>query len=746
MVNNIKHEGLGATFFIWNVRILMNLLKNLSIKNKLLIILLLVSIVPLLVITYSFHRIGKTRLTREAIHTLEVQAENVATSINHFIDYKFRHLDKIVDMPQLIHILKLKTGKEQKPQIIRQTASSLRAKLRIDPDFLSLCLIDTDGNVLLGTCNRAKGNLGYRPFFCNAIKDEKYVSPPSLERGKPSLYFSVPVKHANNVLGVLVAQCNAEELWNLVETERDRVGSGNAVIVSDADGVRIAHSTSPDLIFRSWASLKPGVEEQILKEKRYGNDINKILPTNLPVVMDAVTNTLPPNYFQHTVIFAKGVYHSAIRTTQNGWRVMSTIPESTFLEPVRISVVYISIISGIITCIIVGTSLIIGRLSTKRINTFASISKDIAKGNFARQVPYVNGDEIGQLGKTFNFMAASIRRKIEQLKYLNDVAVEIHSNIETEHLLQDLINISRRIIGAELGALALLDENGKEIKYFKVSLSNPHQTHAQPTGRGLLGAVIKKGQTLRLDNMREDPRSIGLPPDHPPIQTLLGMPLTRSHGTICGGLFLANKVNDEQFTLEDEEILRTITYQASVAIENARLYGEVQQLAITDGLTGLLNHKEFQRRLSEHIEYSKRYHYTISLLMIDIDYFKKFNDTYGHQVGDHVLKAVAEAIQSQIRAVDVCARYGGEEFAVILRDDDVSHPLALAERIRATVYAYPFKHDGKQSKLSVSIGIGRYPKDAANAEDLIKRADEALYTAKDTGRNRTCYYKPLQPD
>ena len=726
----------------------MNLLKNLSIGKKLLIILLLISILPLFITTYGFYSLGKVKLTEQTIHVLKIQAENVATSINHFIDYKFKHLYKIVDMPQLIHILTLKNVKEQ-PHIIRQTASSLRAKLRIAPDFLSFCLMDTEGNVVLGTCDKADTNFRDRPPFCKASKGEKYVSPPSLDKGKPSIYFSIPIKHTDNIVGVLVAQCSAEELWKLIETENGRVGAGNAVILSNSDGVRIAHSTTRDLIFKSWIPLKPEVKEQILQEKRYGSDIKEIASTDRPEVMDAVTKSLPLQYFQHELVIGKGTYHSVIKIMNNGWRIIATIPEATFLEPVHTSIFYISIISGIIVCVVIVASIVIGRLSTNRIHTFASISKEIARGNLAKRVPFVNGDEIGQLGKTFNIMTASIERKIEQLRYLNDVAVEIHSHIEMEHLLQDLVNISRRIVNAEMGSIVLLDEQGKNIKYFKVSVPNQlgtFQIQDQPQGKGLLGAVIKKGQVIRLDTITEDSRSIGLPPNHPPIRTLLGVPLITNSGTISGGLLLANKANDECFTLEDEEILLTITYQASVAIENARLYGHVQQLAITDGLTGLLNHKEFQRRLDENIEGSKRYHYTISLLMIDIDHFKQFNDTYGHQVGDYVLQTVATIIQTQTRTVDVCARYGGEEFAVIVRDDDTFNSLTLAERIRSAVYAYPIKHDGIRSQLSVSIGIACFPKDAGNAEDLIKRADEALYTAKETGRNSLCCYKPAQPD
>jgi len=721
----------------------MNLFKNLSIGKKLLIILLLISILPLFIITYGFYSLGKVKLTEQTIHVLEVQSKNVAASIDHFIDYKFKHLYRIANIPQLTRLLK--NVKEQ-PHIPHQTISSLRAKLRIDSDFLSFSLMDADGNIALSTSDMANIDFGSRPFFFEAMKGKKYVSPPSLDEGKPSIYFSIPLTHADKILGVLVAQCDAEELWKLIETESGRVGSGNAVILSNSDGVRIAHSTTRELIFKSWSPLKPEVKEQIFQEKRYGSDITEIALTDIPEVMDAVTKVLPPLYFQHKLVIGKGTYHSVIKIMNNGWRIISTIPESTFLEPVRASIFYIGIISSIIACIVIAASLVIGRLSTKRIHTFASISKEIACGNLAKRVPFVNGDEIGQLGKTFNIMTASIERKIEQLRYLNDVAVEIHSHIEIEHLLQDLVNISRRVIKAEMGVLTLLDENGENIKYFKVSMPNPSRIKEQPIGKGLLDAVIRKGRTIRLDNITEDSRSIGLPPNHPPIRTLLGVPLVTNSSTVSGGLFLANKANNECFTLEDEEILLTITYQASVAIENARLYGQVQQLAVTDGLTGLLNHKEFHKRLDETIEGSKRYHYTVALLMIDIDHFKKFNDTYGHQVGDQVLRVVADVIKSQIRTVDVCARYGGEEFAVIVRDDDTSHSLILAERIRSTVYAYPIKHDGIRSQLSVSVGVACFPKDAENAEDFIKRADEALYMAKETGRNRLCCYKPAQPD
>ena len=174
----------------------MNLFKNLSIGKKLLIILLLISILPLFIITYGFYSLGKAKLTEQTIHVLEVQSKNVAASIDHFIDYKFKHLYRIANIPQLIRIFK--NVKEQ-PHITHQTISSLRAKLRIDPDFLSFSLMDAEGNIVLSTSDMANIDFGSRPFFFEAMKGKKYVSPPSLDEGKPSIYFSIPIKHTNKL-------------------------------------------------------------------------------------------------------------------------------------------------------------------------------------------------------------------------------------------------------------------------------------------------------------------------------------------------------------------------------------------------------------------------------------------------------------------------------------------------------------------------------------------------------------------
>ena len=163
----------------------------------------------------------------------------------------------------------------------------------------------------------------------------------------------------------------------------------------------------------------------------------------------------------------------------------------------------------------------------------------------------------------------------------------------------------------------------------------------------------------------------------------------------------------------------------------------LEELAIRDGLTGLANRREFDRRLKEELERSRRYSHPFSLLMLDLDHFKGVNDSYGHPAGDEVLRALAARIREQVRPVDQVARYGGEEFAVIQPETGGAGALALAERLRAAIAAVPFALDaGRSIDLTASIGVACFPRDSETEHDLVAAADHALYGAKQSGRNR----------
>jgi len=163
----------------------------------------------------------------------------------------------------------------------------------------------------------------------------------------------------------------------------------------------------------------------------------------------------------------------------------------------------------------------------------------------------------------------------------------------------------------------------------------------------------------------------------------------------------------------------------------------LEELAITDGLTGLYNRRYFEQRLAEEISRCQRYESVLALAMIDVDYFKCYNDANGHQRGDEALTQIGRLIKEIVRCSDVPARYGGEEFAVILPDTDAYGAGAVAERIRRAVEAARFAGEEKQpgGKITVSVGVACYPRDARNADELIQASDCALYLAKNRGRN-----------
>jgi diguanylate cyclase (GGDEF)-like protein len=177
--------------------------------------------------------------------------------------------------------------------------------------------------------------------------------------------------------------------------------------------------------------------------------------------------------------------------------------------------------------------------------------------------------------------------------------------------------------------------------------------------------------------------------------------------------------------------------------EQALTYSQLAQIAFQDHLTGLANYRYFLRRFNEEIKRADRYHHLVSLLMVDLDHFKRFNDTHGHLSGNRALEHVAQLLRAQVRETDLVARYGGEEFAVILPETTKNEACELSQRIRARIETSDVElPDAKPQKLTVSIGLATYPRDARNADSVLAGADESLYASKHAGRNRVSVYTP----
>ena len=163
---------------------------------------------------------------------------------------------------------------------------------------------------------------------------------------------------------------------------------------------------------------------------------------------------------------------------------------------------------------------------------------------------------------------------------------------------------------------------------------------------------------------------------------------------------------------------------------------KLYKMCITDGLTGLITHSYFEFLLDKEIERAKRYKNPFSIVMFDVDHFKSFNDTYGHPVGDRVLKAISKTVKDLLRKVDVVARYGGEEFSIILPETDISGAMVISEKLRKAVEMLEFIHEGHPLKITISMGVAGFTDDSMLVSDIIKKADDAMYNSKTFGRNR----------
>ncbi|MBI3601046.1 MAG: diguanylate cyclase [Nitrospinae bacterium] len=206
-----------------------------------------------------------------------------------------------------------------------------------------------------------------------------------------------------------------------------------------------------------------------------------------------------------------------------------------------------------------------------------------------------------------------------------------------------------------------------------------------------------------------------------------------------GLIILARDVSVRAEFIE-EDFFRTSLKQAYVIIENSWLYNKVKRIAVTDSLTGIYNRGFLQESLGKEFARAGRFNLSLSFLMLDIDYFKKLNDTYGHQRGDSVLRQAAQIFKANTRDYDIVGRYGGEEFSIILQQTKLEDGIKVAERIRSSFEEYNFGDEEKPLKATISIGISSYPDaDIKSVEELIGKSDKALYKAKKEGRNRVCF-------
>lgn len=433
------------------------------------------------------------------------------------------------------------------------------------------------------------------------------------------------------------------------------------------------------------------------------------------------------------------------------------------------------VVLGFTVLFAVALGLLIARNIAIPILTVAQGTHELAAGRLDVRIRMKRGDEVGQLAENFNSMADSLEAKVAELetaysslqehaqtieetnRVLDRKVFEIGTlydvgrrmgevGIDMDRLLDVILDKALQAADAERGSLMLLDDDD-QLRVQRVRLLDAQSRESRPLeefrrniqiapGEGVAGRVLQSGEMCVINRPGEDPQF--KPYDDATLEAprqLVCVPL-KIKGNVFGVINIANRLNGEEFTSQDTELLSTLARQAAMALQNARLF----RLAITDGLTELFMRRHFLNRLEEEIKRARRYKSRFSVLFMDVDHFKKFNDTYGHQQGDLVLKYFAQNIRDCMRTdIDIPARYGGEEFIVLLPETDCDGALLAAERLRRQVEEFEFPYDkGAPLHVTTSIGISTYPDHGQDGLELIRKADTALYQAKETGRNKVC--------
>jgi diguanylate cyclase (GGDEF)-like protein len=219
-----------------------------------------------------------------------------------------------------------------------------------------------------------------------------------------------------------------------------------------------------------------------------------------------------------------------------------------------------------------------------------------------------------------------------------------------------------------------------------------------------------------------------------PVRSIIIAPLILEDQAL--GALILSASNRSAFTQDDLRLLESFAATISAAINNSLLHSRMQRLAITDSVTNLYNRRGFYELARREIERARRFGHSLSVIMMDLDQLKTVNDTYGHAVGDQVLRTLADRLSQHVREFDILCRYGGDEFALLLPETDLFMASSVAERLRASIADEPIDTDGGPVPITISLGITKATPSTSNLEELLKSADRALYAAKQGGRNR----------
>ncbi|MFG1610691.1 diguanylate cyclase [Actinoplanes sp. NPDC049265] len=406
----------------------------------------------------------------------------------------------------------------------------------------------------------------------------------------------------------------------------------------------------------------------------------------------------------------------------------------------------------------------LARSTTRPLAELARAADRVAGGELGTRVPQTRDDELGRLAGAFNRMTRELQAYVQALTASRDqlrghlaiLGDTLSSTHDLHRILRVILRTALSATGARGGVVLLVDPaDGRLVARCADGLSGrwgvPESELARlrvPVGRGVLGAVAATGEPRRGrcglgGEVLDEPAcrtyvAVPICPPANPDETDAAPPL--------GVLALYDRLGSDEFDDDDLLTLGTFAGQAGVAVNNVRVHEEVQRLSLTDPLTGLWNYRCLQDSMRREVERANRFGRMLTVLVLDLDHFKEVNDTYGHTAGDAVLGEFARRLRIGLREVDAAFRHGGEEFVVLLPETDAYGGIIVAERLGAAIRDVPVPIDARRVDavtgrpvdripVSVSIGIAVYPEHGGNAQQVLDAADDALYAAKNAGRD-----------
>ncbi|WP_339686589.1 sensor domain-containing diguanylate cyclase [Gimesia maris] len=320
---------------------------------------------------------------------------------------------------------------------------------------------------------------------------------------------------------------------------------------------------------------------------------------------------------------------------------------------------------------------------------------------------------------------------------LQDIGRRISTNQSNESLIPTVISTAKASLQCEYCQVYLWDSKSRSLKNALPARARDQLNYRPVPNSGVAAWVIEHRQIVMRNDAEQDYRLKRILDEDPNMPDAIA-PLTVGSDLI--GLMVIDKVDVESPTIG--RLLYILSNIYALGIKNSQLFKRIEEMASRDGLTGLFNHATFQEKLHELVTQADAQSSQLSIIMSDIDHFKSFNDTYGHQAGDFVLKEVARIWKTVMPEKAIIARYGGEEFIGVLLDHEYSQAMQIAEDLRETLVNCPILFEGQQLQVTASFGVTEFKYPATTTNELVRIADENLYKAKESGRNQVVGLDP----